>query len=125
MAEKKTKKIAEPAPSRDQQLDEGYQLDGQKLIDAGRIERIELQQLGVSPLNARKDAEVGPDDELVASIRAHGLLQPLVGYIAKSGLAMVLICAGQRRLLALQHVATATTKIPVRIVDEETAIEVS
>jgi ParB/RepB/Spo0J family partition protein len=94
-------------------------------LDTGRLEKIELQQLAVSPFNARKDAEVGPEDELVASIRAHGLLQPLVGHIATSGPAIVLICAGQRRLLALQHIAKPETKIPVRIVDEETAIEVS
>lgn len=94
-------------------------------IDAGRIEKVELGQLAVSPFNVRKNVEVKLDDELVASIRAHGLLQPLVGYIAKSGTALVLICAGQRRLLALRHVAKPDIKIPVRIVDEETAIEVS
>jgi ParB/RepB/Spo0J family partition protein len=94
-------------------------------LDTGRMESVAFGQLAVSPLNVRKDAEVGPDDELVASIRAHGLLQPLVGYIATSGLAIVLICAGQRRLLALQHIASAETPIPVRIVDEATAIEVS
>jgi ParB/RepB/Spo0J family partition protein len=94
-------------------------------LDTGRLEQVEFGELAVSPLNVRKNAEVGPDDELVASIKAHGLLQPLVGYIAKSGPAIVLICAGQRRFLALQHIAQADTKIPVRIVDEETAIEVS
>lgn len=94
-------------------------------LDTGRLEQVELGKLAVSPLNVRKNAEVGPEDELVASIRAHGLLQPLVGYIATSGAAIVLICAGQRRLLALAHIAQPDTKIPVRIVDEETAIEVS
>lgn len=98
---------------------------GAAALDTGRIEKVPFGQLAVSPLNVRKNAEVGPDDELVASIRAHGLLQPLVGYIAKSGLANVLVCAGQRRLLALQHIASAGTPIPVRIVDEATAVEVS
>lgn len=94
-------------------------------LDTGRIEQLRIDQLAVSPLNVRKDAEVGPDDELVHSIRAHGLLQPLIGYLARSGMAMVLVCAGQRRLLALQHIAAPDTKVPVRIVDEQTAIEVS
>lgn len=104
---------AQALPSRDEQL------------DTGRMEHVPFGQLAVSPLNVRKNAEVGPDDELVASIKAHGLLQPLVGYIARSGEAIVLVCAGQRRLLALQHIAAPDTPIPVRIVDEETAIEVS
>jgi ParB/RepB/Spo0J family partition protein len=94
-------------------------------LDPGRIQEVEMQKLAVSPLNVRKDEEVGPDDELVASIRAHGLLQPLVGYIDAEDLSRVLVCAGQRRLLALRHIATPSAKIPVRIVDEETAIEVS
>jgi ParB-like chromosome segregation protein Spo0J len=38
---------------------------------------------------------------------------------------MVLVCAGQRRLARLQHIAAPDTLIPVRIVDEATAIEVS
>jgi ParB family chromosome partitioning protein len=38
---------------------------------------------------------------------------------------MVLVCAGQRRLLALQHIAAPDTLVPVRIVDEATAVEVS
>lgn len=95
-------------------------------FDAGRIEQVPYAQLGLSPLNVRRQgAEVGPDDDLTASIRSHGLLQPLVGYIAKSGPAIVLICAGQRRFNALAHIAAADTPVPVRIVDEETAIEVS
>lgn len=105
-------------------------------LDAGRIETVALGQLDVSPLNVRKDAEVGPDDELVHSIRAHGLLQPLIGYQAPAAPppgqpgaagagARYLICAGQRRLLALRHVVTPDTPVPVRLVDETTAIEVS
>ena len=104
---------AKKPPSHDEQL------------DTGRMEHVPFHQLAVSPLNVRRNAEVGPEHELVASIRAHGLLQPLVGYIARSGEAIVLVCAGQRRLLALQHIAAPETLIPVRIVDEETAIEVS
>jgi ParB family chromosome partitioning protein len=95
-------------------------------LDTGRIEEVEFAHLAVSPLNVRKhNAEIGPDDELVHSIRAHGLLQPLIGYIARSGPATVLVCAGQRRLQALAHIAATDAKIPVRIVGEETAIEIS
>lgn len=43
-------------------------------LDTGRLEHIAFGQLAVSPLNVRKDATVGPEDELVASIRSHGLL---------------------------------------------------
>lgn len=100
-------------------------------LTVGCIEHVRFENLGVSPLNVRKDAEVGPDSELVHSIRSHGLLQPLVGYFADQTKRKsqhdpcVLICAGQRRLLALGHIAAKDTLVPVRIVDEETAIEVS
>lgn len=92
----------------------------------GRIEQVLLSQLDISPLNVRRtEPEVSPESELTQSIMAHGLLQPLIGYLAKSGMAVVLICAGQRRLQALRHVAAPETPIPVRIVDEDTAIEIS
>jgi ParB/RepB/Spo0J family partition protein len=117
-----------PVPTYEEQLAEAAEARARApvtALDTGRLEKVRLDQLDVSPLNVRKDAEVGPDDELVHSIRAHGLLQPLIGYLAKTGTALVLVCAGQRRLLALRHVAAGETLIPVRIVDETTAIEVS
>ena len=37
-------------------------------LDTGRLEHIAFRQLALSPLNVRKNAEVGPEDEFVATI---------------------------------------------------------
>lgn len=97
-------------------------------LDTGKIQPVRIGELGVSPFNVRKDATA--DDDLIASISSHGLLQPLVGYIAKEGPHLILICAGQRRLLALRKLVEtgrlmADATVPVRQVDEDTAIEIS
>lgn len=103
-------------------------------FNTGELRMCAIKTLAVSALNVRKDATA--DDDLIASIAAHGLLQPLIGYpFADRDAAETLgldlaICAGQRRLLALQKLVergqlSDEAMVPVRIVDEDTAIEIS
>jgi ParB family chromosome partitioning protein len=62
--------------------------------------RIPLAQIDPSPRNPRQRLDV---DELAASIRAYGLLQPIV--VRRAGVRYELV-AGHRRLVALQALAT-------------------
>lgn len=69
------------------------------------IQTIPLNKLTLWPGNVRKtDAQAGID-ELAASIASHGLLNPLL--IRKDKRGKFAVIAGQRRLLALQHLAKA------------------
>lgn len=69
------------------------------------ITTIPLNKLKLSPLNIRrKPATEEEDNELLASIRAHGIKQNLIAY--KSG-SSYLVHAGGRRLTMLQRLAEA------------------
>lgn len=82
-----------------------------------------LAQLTRSPINVR----AGDDDvaDLVASIRAHGLLQPLIGRSRGEDL-MIEIIDGGRRLRALQtmrEAGDAIDEIPVMLRDDGDATQ--
>jgi ParB/RepB/Spo0J family partition protein len=95
-------------------------------LDIGELVTARLDTIHVSPHNVRK-IEINDLGALRASIVEQGLLQPLVGYIQNE---LTYVAAGQRRLLAMQGlmrdgILAPDTHVPVRIVDETTAIEVS
>ena len=81
---------------------------------------ITLSKLAVWNGNARKTNALEGISELAASIAAHGLLQPLV--VKKAPRGMFSIIAGQRRYLALTHLATegkiaGDYAVPCRLVE--------
>ena len=81
------------------------------------IQTVKLSELEPSPHNMRKfDAKAG--DDLVASIKARGLLQPLVTY--KSGKKFY-VSAGGRRLAALRKLKFADP-IPIIVREESEAL---
>ena len=90
--------------------------------------RVPLQQLQLSPLNARKTG--GTDiDGLAASIVAHGLLQNLT--VTQTDANTYEVVAGGRRLAALQQLdregrLAAGFEVPVYVInDDDTALEAS
>ncbi len=89
---------------------------------------IELDKLVKSPLNVRKTGSTSADEELKASIHAHGLMQNLVVTEGKKGKYHVI--AGARRLEALKSLQAegkvpADHTVPCQIVTEEHAAEMS
>ena len=68
-----------------------------------RFAELPLHQLYVSPANARAHGADQDLDGLVANIRAHGLINPLV--VRRFGEDRYEVVAGQRRLLALRRLA--------------------
>lgn len=90
------------------------------------LENINIENLTVSPLNVRKSGAKDCDD-LVASIRALGVLQPLLVRKTADGFEVV---AGQRRLNACRIIAEEgeTKPIPCLVMaegDDAAAIEAS
>lgn len=91
-------------------------------------EYIEIKKLVKSPLNVRKTVSASADDELKASILAHGLMQNLVVTKGKKGKYQVI--AGARRLEALKAlqadgVLPDDHAVPCQVVTEEHAAEMS
>ena len=68
-----------------------------------RFAELPLDQLHVSPANVRAHGADQDLDGLVANIRAHGLINPLV--VRRFGEDRYEVVAGQRRLLALRRLA--------------------
>jgi ParB family chromosome partitioning protein len=78
----------------------------------GSLAEVALEAIEENPYQPRKDFDEGELNSLSASIKAHGVLQPVV--VRQVGDRYQLI-AGERRLRAARSAGLAT--IPVRIVD--------
>ncbi|WP_245643789.1 ParB/RepB/Spo0J family partition protein [Paraburkholderia oxyphila] len=97
----------------------------------GRIDYVAYSQLSLSPLNVRKKAP-NEIEALAANIGEKGLLQNLVVHALKgrAKLPKLGVCAGQRRLAALdllfsQGRITKDYQVPVLIVSEGEAVAAS
>jgi ParB family chromosome partitioning protein len=97
-----------------------------------KVEYVALSRLTTSPLNVRRKAPTGIEG-LAESISAKGLLQNLVAHALKGKRgkhAPLGVCAGQRRLAALQMLADAgridgAYLVPVKVVSEAEALAAS
>lgn len=93
-----------------------------------KLQHIELSKLKLSPLNVRKHGAAVELDELAASIRSLGLIQPLLVRPNCDGFEIV---AGQRRWLACQQIKAQDGKLePLPCIvldntDDAAAIEAS
>ncbi|HEX7911049.1 MAG TPA: ParB/RepB/Spo0J family partition protein [Paraburkholderia sp.] len=97
-----------------------------------RIEYVAYGLLCKSPSNVRKKAPTGIE-ELAVAIEAKGLMQNLVVHVMKGSRAKTAklgVCAGQRRLAALdllfeQGKITTDHPVPVKVVSEAEAVAAS
>lgn len=85
--------------------------------DAFRI--VPLKDISPNPQQPRRDFHAGDLDELAASIREKGVIQPLVVRIRKEG--GYELVAGERRLRAAK--LAGYTEAPVRIIEATTDLE--
>ncbi len=80
------------------------------------FEEIKVTQIKPSPYQARREVEAAHLEELAESIKAEGLLQPIVVRRAKSGFELI---AGERRWRAFHSLKLGT--IPARVVEASDA----
>ena len=91
--------------------------------DAGeRVHQIELASIVPSPLQPRKDFRREALQELVDSIRQHGIIQPLI--VRQSGARFELI-AGERRFRAAQEIGLITVPAIIRTANDLEVLELS
>ncbi len=90
---------------------------------ADRFVPIEL--IGRNPANPRRDFDESDLDDLAASIRAHGVVQPVVVRAARGGGNDYELIAGERRWRAAQRAGLTQLPVIVREVDDRTALELA
>ncbi len=84
---------------------------------AGDVRTIPVAGITPNPQQPRKDFKDNELDELVASIREHGLLQPLL--VRPAGPGRYELVAGERRFRSVQRLGWAEVPVVVRDVEDE------
>src|ERR1051325_3901018 len=87
-----------------------------------RVHQIHLASIAPSTLQPRKDFRPEALQELVDSIRQHGIIQPLI--VRQSGARFELI-AGERRFLAAQEIGLITVPAIIRTANDLEVLELS
>lgn len=89
---------------------------------SGLVQDLDISLIAPSPFQPRQDV-TGPEfDELVASIRRHGVLQPVV---ARPSDGKYQVVAGERRFRAARAAGLATIPAVVREISDREALEVA
>ena len=89
---------------------------------SGLVQDLDIASLSPNPFQPRQ-GRPGPEfDELVASIRRHGILQPVVARPANGAYQIV---AGERRFRAAQAAGLTTVPAVVRDISDREALEVA
>ncbi|HKY83850.1 MAG TPA: ParB/RepB/Spo0J family partition protein [Anaerolineales bacterium] len=96
----------------------------ESLAGSDATRRLPLDDLRPNPRQPRRDIPRSELEELAASIREHGVLQPLVVTPASDGDGYLLI-AGGRRLEAARMVGLETVPVVVRVADERQSLEMA
>lgn len=87
-----------------------------------RVFEVPVEKIKPNPRQPRASFDVQASEELVESIKEHGILQPLIAI--KTGDEYELI-AGERRLRAAKAVGMETVPVVVRAADEQQKLELS
>lgn len=83
-----------------------------------------IDNIRPNPRQPRREIPAGDLDELRASIRQHGVLQPLVVTPAEDGSGFFLI-AGERRLQASRLAGLTEVPVVIRLADERLSLELA
>ncbi len=88
----------------------------------GAVSEIELSRISPNPYQPRRDIS-GPEfDDLVASVRRHGVIQPIIARRAGAGYELV---AGERRWRAAQSAGLSSVPAVIRELSEREMLELA
>jgi ParB family chromosome partitioning protein len=90
--------------------------------DSQQIRQIIIDSITPSPLQPRKDFPAESLQELVESIRQHGIIQPLVVRAVDGRYELI---AGERRWRAAQHIGLSQVPVIVRSASDRDVLELS
>ena len=89
---------------------------------AGEIVKLQLDSVAPNPFQPRRTFKEEEIEELAASLRANGLLQPIVVRTAPGAISRWELVAGERRLRAAMRLGWDELPALVRDVDDETML---
>jgi len=92
------------------------------LDDHGRVLKLKPEQIGLNPLQPRKHFNEHQLNELIESIKQHGIIQPLIVTEKDGGYELI---AGERRLRAAKILGLQTVPAIVREASEQAKLEVA
>lgn len=87
-----------------------------------RVEDIPVEDIQVNPMQPRQHFDEGQIDELIESVREHGIIQPLIVTKQKDGYELI---AGERRLRAAKACGFKTVPAVLRDASVQQKLEVS
>lgn len=87
-----------------------------------RLEQVEIDAIRPNPKQPRAEFDAASLEELAASMRAHGVLQPLIVRAVEGGYELV---AGERRWRAARLAGLRTVPAVVRAVDDRRVAEIA
>lgn len=89
----------------------------------GTVLEIDLNQVALNPWQPRKSMDEGAMAELAASVREHGIIQPIV--VRGAGQGKYELVAGERRLRAARMAGLRTIPAIVREMADQESLEVA
>ncbi len=89
--------------------------------DVGELRQVDIGQIRADPRQPRQRFDEAALDDLAASIRTAGLMQPIVLRPLSGGGFQIVV--GERRWLAAQKVGLARVPAVIREIDDQTAAE--
>lgn len=90
---------------------------------AGSIPTIPVEQIESNPFQPRTDFEEGALNELAASVRVHGIIQPIT--VRKLGYDRYQLISGERRLKASRLAGLKTIPAYIRIANDQNMLEMA
>lgn len=97
---------------------------GESTSAEGGISYVPVNQISPNPRQPRQDMNTDELGELTASIREHGVLQPLIVTPLEMGGQYILI-AGERRLEAAKHAGLSSVPVIVRPATDQQRLELA
>jgi ParB family chromosome partitioning protein len=91
-------------------------------VHAEEVRRVNLESISPSPLQPRQEFPADALDELVRSIREHGIIQPLIVRAANGRYELI---AGERRWRAAQQAGLSEVPVIVRSASDQDVLELS
>ena len=96
---------------------------GETLTAAGGVMQAPVESIGRNPRQPRSRFDPGELEELAASIREHGVIQPLIVSPGKGG--NFVLIAGERRLQAAKKAGLKTVPVIIRQATDRQHLEIA
>jgi ParB family transcriptional regulator, chromosome partitioning protein len=99
-----------------------FLLSGGTNVDTAEVHQVDLERLRPNPFQPRREFRAEELEELAASIREHGVIQPIVVRAAGDDYEIV---AGERRFRACQRLGLKAIPAVVRAADDTQMLELA